>query len=255
MFGLRNFRGSCWVNSALQAIFRIPEVQMRYNSNEFDKDNLIDECLCKIWNSKGSIGLDELFKAVKTEVMPAGEGIGDAHELIVYLCDKLPFLDKVCRFKVADSITCKHCNKKQLKETSVCEFTLAGDGARIPISECIGRMVQPYTIDDWVCDDCKQIGCDKQLLIGSFPKTMIFHMVSGIDSSINYSPILVLNKKQYALISVTCFDGAHWWGYGRDMPPGTSWYSLNDTHIKDHGPNQFPMSTKMRLLIYYRLDE
>lgn len=255
MFGLRNFRGSCWVNSALQAIFRIPEVQKRYDSEEFDKDNPIDKCLCRIWNSKGEDGLREFFQAVKTTVMPAGEDIGDAHELMMYLCDKLPYLDNICRFKIADSITCKNCKKKEIKEDSVCEFTLASDGTHTPIAECISKMVKEYSIDDWVCDDCKKTGCEKQTLIGSFPKAMIFHMVSGNDSSIDYSSILVLNKQQYAMLSVTCFDGSHWWGYGRDMPPGTSWYSLNDTHVRDHGPRQFPMSPKMRLLIYYRLDE
>jgi ubiquitin C-terminal hydrolase len=61
MFGLRNFRGSCWVNSALQAVFRIPEVQKRCNAKEFDEDNIIDKCLCQIWNSKGEDGLRDLF--------------------------------------------------------------------------------------------------------------------------------------------------------------------------------------------------
>lgn len=255
MFGLHNFRGSCWVNSALQAIFRIPEVQARYNRKEFEKNNEIDKCLCTIWNSKGEQGLRELFQAVKTDVMPAGDDIGDAHELIMYLCDKLQFLDKICRFKIADSITCKHCHKKEIKEDSICEFTLASDGTHIPISECIAKMVRSELIEDRICDACKQKGCEKQTLIGTFPKVIIFHMVSGNDSSINYSSILVINKKQYALLSVTCFDRAHWWGYGRDMPPGTSWFTLNDTHVKNHGPRQFPMSPKMRLLIYYRLDE
>jgi ubiquitin C-terminal hydrolase len=116
-------------------------------------------------------------------------------------------------------------------------------------------MVKEETLDGYKCDKCKNEGSVKQTLIGSFPKAMIFHMVSGNDSSIDYSSILVLNKKEYALLSVTCFDGSHWWGYGRDMPPGTAWFILNDTHVRDHGPKQFPVSPKMRLLIYYRLDE
>ena len=254
MFGLRNFRGSCWVNSALQAIFRIPEVQKRYNAKHFEGGNVIDECLCEIWNTKGESGLKELFQAVRTHTMPAGNDIGDAHELIQYLCDKLPYLDKLCRFKMADSITCIHCKKQQLREDSVIEFTISSDGTHLPISQCIQNTVQSFEISEWKCDDCKEKGCKKQTLIGTFPQVMVFHMVSGNDSSIDYSSILVMNKQEYALLSVTCFDGAHWWGYGRDMPPGTSWFTLNDTHVSDHGPKQFPMSPKMRLLIYYRLE-
>ena len=254
MFGLRNFRGSCWVNTALQAIFRIPEVQQRYNDKLFDPENLIDKSLCDIWNSRGEVGLRELFEAVKSKNLPAGRDVGDANELIVYLCDKLPFLDKLCRFKIAESIECIHCNKKQIKEDSVIEFTISSDGTHIPIANCIGKTVEPIEIPDWICDYCKKSGCKKQTLIGTFPRAMLFNMVSGNDSSIDYSSILVLNKQPYALLSVSCYDGSHWWGYGRDMPPGTAWFTLNDTHIKDHGPRQFPMSPKMRLLIYYRLE-
>ena len=31
--------------------------------------------------------------------MPAGQGIGDSHELLVHLCDKLSYLDQLFRFK------------------------------------------------------------------------------------------------------------------------------------------------------------
>jgi len=253
MFGLKNFSGSCWVNTCLQGIFRIPELQERYNNDTFDKENIIDECLSKIWKSKGEDGLKEFFEAVRTEVMPAGRGIGDAHELIVYLCDKLPFLDELMRFKIADSLTCVNCQDKQLKEDSVVEFTIASEKANKPMIDCISETVQEYTIEGWKCEKCNNLGCKKQQLIGSFPKVMVFHMVSN-DGSIDYSSILALNKRQYALISVSCFNGGHWWGYGRDMPPGNSWYTLNDRQVQEHGPKQFPISNKMKILIYYRLE-
>ena len=104
MFGLNNFRGSCWVNTCLQAIFRIPELQQRYSSETFQPENPTDESLSKIWKSKGEDGLKQLFDTVRTQYMPAGNGIGDAHELLQYLCDKLPILDTLMRHKVADSI-------------------------------------------------------------------------------------------------------------------------------------------------------
>jgi ubiquitin C-terminal hydrolase len=103
MFGLHNFSGSCWVNSCLQALFRIPEVQTKYSDE--NSDNKIDESLQTIWKSKGEQGLKEFFDSVKTVTMPAGDSIGDAHELFQYLCDKLKFLDDICRFKIADTIS------------------------------------------------------------------------------------------------------------------------------------------------------
>jgi uncharacterized UBP type Zn finger protein len=251
MFGLRNFSGSCWVNACLQSVLRIPEVQQRYTDKTHDPENAVDQALYEIWSSKGD-GLKPFFDAVKTEAMPAGSSIGDSHELFVYLCDKLPFLDKLCRFKIADSIVCKNCQKQQLKEDLVTEFSLSSVGKRVPISQCIMNTVTPHKIADWKCEDCKKTGCTKQQLIGSFPQVMVFHMVST-DSSVDYSSILSLNKIQYSLLAVCCYNGSHWWTYGRDSV-GSSWYTLDDGRVEEHGPKEFPLSGKMRLLIYYRLN-
>ena len=253
MFGLHNFRGSCWVNACLQKIFRIPDVQERYSSDTFDKENIIDECLCKIWKSKGNEGLKELFEAVRTDTMPAGRGIGDSHELLQYLCDKLSYLDKLVRFKIADSIQCKNCEYKEIKEDSVTEFAIATDKKNVSLVECIAEVVKPHEIPEWKCEKCEKLGCTKQQLIGTFPKVMIFHLIP-LNGSVDYTSILGLNKRQYALLSLSCFDGGHWWAYGRNMPPGSSWFTLNDTQVQEHGPKQFPLSNKTRVLIYYRLE-
>jgi hypothetical protein len=73
------------------------------------------------------------------------------------------------------------------------------------------------------------------------------------ESSVDYSSILVLNKMKYALLSVCCYNGSHWWVYGRDKI-GDSWFTLDDGRVEEHGPREFPLSGKMRLLIYYRLN-
>lgn len=255
MFGLHNHRGSCWVNAAIQAIFRIPAVQERYSSNIFEKGNIVDECLLKIWSSKGEHGLRDFFEAVRTDTMPAGIDIGDSHELIQYLCDKMPFLDKLSRFKIAHTIECIHCKKKTTTQDSVIEFSLdSAEGSRVPLSNCIAKTVEPYIVNEWKCESCNQTGGTRQQLIGSFPDCMMFH-APLVGTTIDYSSILVLNKKKYALSSVVCFNGGHWWTYGRNMPPGSSWYILDDMNVQEHGPKQFPISSQMRILIYYRLNE
>lgn len=253
MFGLHNYRGSCWVNACLQSIFQIPELQERYNSGIFEKENLIDECLYKIWKSKGEDGLKDFFDAVRTDTMPAGQGIGDTHELLQYLCDKLPFLNELMRFKIANSIQCKNCDYKEIKEDSVTEFSIATENHNVPLINCIADVVKPVDIREWKCDKCGKNGCTKQQLIGSFPKVMMFHLIP-LEGSTEYTSILGLNKRQYALSSVVCYNGAHWWAYGRRMPPGSSWYTLDDTRVQEHGPKQFPLSNRARLLIYYRLE-
>lgn len=255
MFGLHNYRGSCWVNATLQSLFRFPDLQSRYNQKKLDKNNVIEQCLSSIWNSKGEHGLRDFFEAVRTDTMPAGIDIGDSHELLHYLCDKIPTLDKLCRFRIAHVMKCNKCDNKVTKEDSVIEFSLDSvSGNHIPLSECISKSVQPYEINEWKCEKCNCIGGTRQQLIGTFPKYMIFH-APLTNTSIDYSSILILNKNKYALSSVICFNGGHWWTYGRNMPPGESWYTLDDENVVEHGPKQFPISSQMRVLIYYRLDE
>lgn len=255
MFGLANFRGSCWVNACLQGIFRIPELKTHYSENKTDHENPVDSSLDKIIKSTGKDGLKDFFNSVRTELMPAGQGVGDSHELLVYLCDKLPFLDELCRFKVAELIKCNSCDYTNTKEDSVIEFTLQPKRRAVPISECIAESVTPHTNTDWKCEKCSKLGSTQQLLIGTFPKVMIFHITSVNRTSLQYSSILVMNKVKYCLISVISYSGSHWWAYTRDMPPGKPWYTIDDTRIQEHRPNEFPMSETMRVLIYYRLDE
>ena len=254
MFPLNNYAGSCWVNACLQGFYRLPEVIDRYTLETHDKENSVDSSLNTIWNSKGREGLKDFFVAARTATMPAGQGIGDSNELLVYLCDKLPFLDSLCRFKTALEIKCP-CGYRDLKEDSCIEYDLHPPNMNTPITQCITSTVQPEVLEGWKCDKCSEVGkATKQSLIGSFPKVMIFRVTSQ-NSSLEYSSVLVMNTKKYYLLSVISHTGGHWFTYAREMPPGKPWYTLDDTRIREHNEKEFPMSQMTKLLIYYRLEE
>lgn len=254
-FGLRNVRGSCWVNATLQSIFRIPEFQAHYTG---DKDvsqyNIVERRLEELWTTKGEEGLRDFYAAIKTPLLPAGENIGDSHELLDAICDKVPFLDKLYRFKIANAIKCKHCDYSHTSTDSVIEFSIAPTKPKQSVSESIMEAVKPVELPDWKCEKCGKQGCTKQLLLASFPKVLTFHMTS-LDTSVSYSSVLNLNGNKYALFSVVCFNGGHWWAYARNMPPGQPWYELDDTQVRAKDPAHFPLSDNMRLLMYYRLNE
>ena len=254
MFGLRNKNGSCWINAAIQAVLRIPELQARFSEGEEDTKNPVETTLSEIWGSKGEEGLKDFYECVRTTHMPAGEGIGDSHELIEFLCDKIPFLDKLTRFKVVHRIQCSHCDYVDSRPDSLNEFSISPSQKKQTVSDAIGEAVRPSVIPDWTCDTCKGKGCTKQLLLAEFPKVMVFHQVS-VGTSAAYTPILVVNKIRYALLSVVCFTGGHWFTWGRNMPPGQPWYRLDDSHIQSYAGNFFPLADNMRLLVYYRLNE
>lgn len=255
-FGLRNQKGSCWVNACLQALYRIPDLQERIEEEKMDTNNPVEMCLEEIWNTKGEEGLKSFYECVKTKTMPAGDDIGDCNELLEFLTDKVPFLDKLMRFKVVNEIVCKACKHKEKKNESMIEFSIAPEQPKQNISETIVDAVRVHEIDGWKCDKCgKKEGCSKQMLMSSaFPQILTFHVISP-ETSVSYSSFLTINKVKYVLFAVICYDGGHWWTYGRDMPPGKEWYCFNDRHVQSFDPTHFPLSDSMRLLMYYRLKE
>jgi uncharacterized UBP type Zn finger protein len=252
-FGLRNQKGSCWVNAALQAVFRIPDLQQRFQDGKHDTTNPVEVCLHTIWSSSGAMGLKDFYACVNTTLMPAGEGIGDSHELLEFLCDKIPMLDKMFRFSVENRLKCSNCSYTDGKRESMIEFPIVPSKPKETVVDAIVAAAQPHTIPDWTCEKCKGKGCTKQFLLAGFPRILAFH-VTSLRSTVTYSSILTLNKIDYALFAVVCYDGGHWWTYGRDMPPGKSWVTYNDDRVHSHGPQQFPMADTMRLLMYYRLN-
>jgi ubiquitin C-terminal hydrolase len=254
MFGLRNKNGSCWINAAVQAVLRIPELPSRVNENEEDSSNATETCLAEIWSSKGDEGLKDFYECVRTTHMPAGQGIGDSHELIEFLCDKIPFLDKLMRFKVVHRIQCSNCSYSDTRADSLTEFSIAPSAKKQTVSDAIGEAVRPLIIPDWTCESCMKKGCSKQLLLAEFPKVLVFHQTS-VDTTLSYTPMLVINKIRYALLSVVCFTGGHWFTWGRNMPPGQPWHRLDDGHVQSFAGTFFPLADNMRLLVYYRLNE
>jgi len=247
MFGLVNFRGSCWVNSALQSLFSCPPVEKRYeNRDNVDKANPYDICLESIYRNKGESGLKEFFECVKTSYLPAGENIGDAHELIVHLCDKLPWLDKEFRYETGDQISCKNCDYKYVNKTSAVDLHLNPSKLNMPLLDAVVEYIQPHEISEWKCEKCNLHGCTKQVIFGSFPNVLMVW-----SNPIDYSSLLVLNGKKYYLFAVICFNGGHWWTYARKLPPGHPWYILNDTQVRPVSSSKFPVDRTMRVLLYF----
>jgi ubiquitin C-terminal hydrolase len=249
-FGLPNVRGSCWVNAALQAIYSLPQMK----DHVADPDNPIDVHLTTLYTSNGTSNLKDLFQCVKTSYMPAGDTIGDSHELIVHLCDKLPWLDKLLRFKVGNRIECKGCKTHRIKEDSVLEINVTPTKRQTPILEALQEFIRPAEIEAWDCEACKSNQtCTSQIMFGGFPKILMIHRTS-VGSTMTYSSVLVINGHTYALFAVVCFNGGHWWTYARPMPPGQHWYELNDTSVKQMPANHFPVAGTMRILLYFLVE-
>jgi ubiquitin C-terminal hydrolase len=248
-FPLHNIHGSCWINAALQGLFRCPLVQERYNKGEVDATNPIDVCLKTLWDTKGREGLAPLFDCIRTVNMPAGRGTGDSHELFQFFCDKLPWLDEACRFKVADILVCDSCSDKVTKFDSLNEINVT-PSKHMTIHEAIQESCTPIDIPERTCEKCKKSGCKKQLVFGGFPKMLVFHR-STLSTHTDYSSILVLNGNKYALFAVLCWNGGHWWTYGRDLPVGGAWFRLDDELVQEITNKQFPVAGAMRMLLYF----
>lgn len=250
MFGLANNNGSCWVNATIQAIFRIPEVQERYTSLSSD-NTPVDSALQKLWLTEGTNGLQDLYAAVKTGDLPAGENIGDSHELLVALCDKMPWLDKLFRFGFGTRITCNSCEYTNLVKESVLEFSVTPSETCKTLSDSIQSSVRPFVDPQWTCESCKNKGCTQQYLLADLPPVLVFHR-RNLKNHFEYPSVLVLNKHKFTLFAVVCYNGGHWWTIGRDLPPGKPWMTFDDTTVRKHDPTHFPVASTMRMLFYSR---
>ncbi len=250
MFGLPNISGSCWVNAALQGVFACPSLK----DHEVDDANPIDVSLTEVYKTHGKHGLRDLFSSIQKTYIPAGRDIGDSHELIVHLADRLPWLDKLMRFTIANQITCKTCGKVTTVQDSAIEIELTPSVRNMPILEALQEFVKPEEIDGYDCETCKEKQpCVKRTLFGSFPQMLMVHR-SSIGTSMEYSSILILNKRKYALFAVICFNGGHWWSYTRELPPGKPWFELDDSRVTQMTPTQFPVAGTMRILLYFLLE-
>lgn len=241
MFGLPNIRGSCWVNAALQALYAYP----RMKEHKQDENNSIDTSFTEVYTSGGTNGLPDLFNFIRTSYIPAGHDIGDSHELIVHLCDKMPWLDELMRFKMANRLTCKTCGNKTLKEESTIEIMLTPSVKKMSILDAFNEYVVPSEIEEWKCDVCAENRtCIVQSLFGTFPKVLMIH-----GSSVKYCSSIVLNKNRYELFAVICFNGGHWWAYGRQ---DTTWFELDDMDVREL--NHLPSVSTMRILLYFLIE-
>lgn len=246
MFGLPNVRGSCWVNAALQGLFSCPALMDHYKENAPDSENPVDVALHTVYTSKGTSGLKELYGGIRTTYMPAGQNIGDSHELIVHLCDKLPWLDKAFRFEIGDRIECSHCKDVQLKTDTTIDLNLMPSKPNIPILQAIQEYIQPHVIPDWKCEKCNEKGCTKQVMFGGFPKVLMIW-----STPVEYSSVVVINNKPYVLFGVVCFNGGHWKTYARKLPPGNPWTILDDQIVMSMDARKFPLDRSMRVLLYF----
>lgn len=257
MFGLQNYGGSCWLNACLQSFLRLPEIQSRYTNLDSDMAiNSVDKSLSKIWKSKGSEGLKELFDAIAETnqsvsgskpayEMLAGQNIGDTNEAFVYFCDKLPFLDLLCRYDIIEKIECKCGFKQEIKDSHV-QFQIYAQ-EKSTLTSCISDVVKSETLDSWKCDKCLIRGdAQKRIIMKTFPKYFVFKIFSETD--VIFSQNLVINSHKYNLLSISSWNGGHWWAYSKT----DNWVLYDDTRIKELNKNELPSSRQAKMLIYYR---
>ena len=157
-------------------------------------------------------------------------------------------MEDLCKFQTCDKFKCSKCDYESLKEDTKIEISLFPNSDKKTILECLDNEIKEEILEDSKCEKCQE-KLTKQLLFKNLPKILIIHVYNHPRNKTDYSSSIIINSKKYILLSALCFNGGHWNCIGRD---NNLWHVFDDTNIRSFKENEFPVSSLMRVLIYYQ---
>jgi ubiquitin C-terminal hydrolase len=239
---LANLGASCYMNATIQALARshhlINHLQMSGDSSE----NLIVELkdLINLFKEDAVVAPRRFFQFCLQGASNAGfhelskVKQNDAHEYILYLLTLGKSLEDLFRIKTKNMVQCSDC--KHIHNVVEDVFIFDINPIFGNLKEAIINYFKPEKLEDYVCDNCKQVNVFKQSLLGELPSIFLlslkkYHMVGR--SSLTYPDEFVINGAKYILVSIICHDGdlggGHYYTIARNSPT-SEWINYNDTH-------------------------
>jgi ubiquitin C-terminal hydrolase len=283
--GLLNIGNSCYMNSAIQLLVAakdLTELVLSSENNNFYKNFLQEYYLDK------DVTREELIEEIPKEMKKLDVSCSiftegkqqDANEFITYFInilkkniDKNKF-NELLNIGTTQIITCNNCpyQSENSEFSQILQLSLPGITELIKptLMNFINNFSKIETLNDWNCDNCKNLGGTKKINITTLPKYLYIQLnrfdynteqTTKIENEIIIPNILNINELtekdnqgyHYKLQGFirhigTTIDRGHYISYIKN---NNKWFKINDNIITEENEKDALNEAKKSYIILY----
>ena len=287
--GLVNTGNTCYMNSALQCLYSIPDLVewIRQQPAPTSIRNVIDSYVALVqsmWSGQFKVINPRELKDWVTRSAPIffGSGQKDSHEFMnsllnaVESTDPSSILVSLFRIHTQSTVMGNGCSHRDTADGTTTFLSLplpeleSFDRIKVSLVSLIEDFCREEEMDgDYYCQSCHgyQSARQKTTIIAPFPQTLVVQLKrfpfdgtnrkldTFIDYRLKYRNLLS-NNDHYALCAVLVHDGSlaggHYTAMTRDYL-NNRWYRCNDSYVDEIDPRDIPSAliTQHAYVLFY----